>query len=158
MNIPQDEGVQATKETLNKRSDQSISTEFIIRLLEIVLSENIFEFADELYKQNIGTSMGSNPAPPFANNFMAKIDNKVRVIAKKLNETENISMESLNRFLDDLFSICFGSTKMLHKLWEEMNKIHPSVKFTMQHTTPEHEKIEDRCDCEPLSSVPYLDR
>ena len=49
---------------------------------------------------------------------------------KKIKETDNISMNSLNRFLDDLFSICLGSTKMLHKLWQEMNKIHLSVKFT----------------------------
>ena len=155
--IPQDEGVQATREALNKREDQQVPTEFLVRLLEIVLSENIFEFADELYKQNIGTSMGTNPAPPFANNFMAKVDKHILEIAKQLKETHNISMSSLNRFLDDLFSICLGSTKMLHKLWEEMNNIHPSVKFTMQHTTPDHEKPEDSCECEPLSSLPYLD-
>ena len=101
--------------------------------------------------------MGTNPAPPLANNFMAKVDNKIWVIAKKLNENENIDMKSLNIFLDGLFSICLGSTKMLHKLWEENNKMHPSVKFTMQHTTPDHEKPEYRCECEPLKLVPYLD-
>ena len=66
-------------------------------------------------------------------------------------------MECLNRFLDDLFSIFIGTTKQLHKLWEMMNKIHPSVEFTMLHTTPENEGTEDHCQCEQLSSVPYLD-
>jgi hypothetical protein len=56
--------------------------------------------------------MGTNPAPPFANNFMAKVDKHILEIAKQLKETHNISMSSLNRFLDDLFSICLGSTKM----------------------------------------------
>ena len=134
--IPQAEGVQASREALNMRIDQHIPTEFILRLLEIVLSENIFEFADELYKQNVRTSMGTNPAPHFANNFMAKIDKKIWEIAKILQETENFTIKTLNRFLDDLISIFLGSTKSLHRLWEEMNKIHPSVKFTMQHTTP----------------------
>ena len=78
-------------------------------------------------------------------------------IAKQLKETHNITMSSLNRFLDDLFFICLGSTKMLHKLWEEIKKIHPSIKFTMQRTTPDHEKPEDSCECEPASSIPYLD-
>ena len=65
---------------------------------------------------------------------------------------------TLNRFQDDLISIFLGSTKSLHRLWEEMNKIHPSVKFTMQHTTlPENKSNEDHCGCKISSSVPYLD-
>ena len=101
--------------------------------------------------------MGTNPAPPFADIFMAKIDKKIEQLIETLKETENISVECLNRFLDDLFSIFIGTTKQLHKLWEMMNQIHPSVEFTMLHTTPENEATEDHCQCEPLSSVPYLD-
>ena len=155
--IPQDEGIQATKETLNKQSDQSISTEFIIRLLEIVLSENLFQFSDQHYKQNVGTSMGSNPAPPFANNFMAKIDTKIWEIVEKLNNTSETTMECMLRFLDDLMSIYIGSTKSLHILWKEMNQIHPSIKFTLQHTTIENENQEDRCECEAQNYLPFLD-
>ena len=74
-----------------------------------------------------------------------------------MKETEDISIECLNRCLDDFFSIFLRTTKRLHKLWEMMNKIHPSVKFTMLHTTPDKEAPEDHCECEPLSSVPFLD-
>ena len=87
------------------------------RLLKIVLSENILEFSDQLYKQDVGTSMGSNPAPAFANKFMAKIDIKIWEMLEELKETENIDMTTLNRFLDDLILIFIGSTKALHKLW-----------------------------------------
>ena len=55
-----------------------------------------------------------DPAPPFADIFMAKIDGKFKQLIKTLNETENISTECLNRFLDDLFSIFTGTTKQLH--------------------------------------------
>ena len=134
--IPQAEGVQASREALNMRHDQHVPTEFIVRLLEIVLSENIFEFADKLYKQDVGTSMGSRPAPPFANNFMAKIDKQIWDISEKLKLEENVTMSCLYRFLDDLISIHLGSTKSLHTMWEKMNSIHPSIKFTLQHTTP----------------------
>ena len=155
--IPQEEGVQATREALDKRTEQIVPTEFIIRLLEVVLSESIFEYSDEYYNQNVGTTMGSRPAPPFANNFMAKIDTKIWDISEKLKKEEKVTMSCLFRFLDDLLSIYLGSTRSLHRLWDEMNQIHPSVKFTLQHTTPDNEKPEDRCQCDVLKAVPFLD-
>ena len=73
-----------TENVLNKRNNPNISTSFLIRLLEIVLSENIFKFSDQLYKQNVGTSMGTQPAPAFANNFKAKNDIKIWDIIEEL--------------------------------------------------------------------------
>lgn len=60
-------------------------------------------------------------------------------------------------FLDDLFSIFIGTTKKLHNFFEEINQIHPNIKFTMDHTTPQFERQEDRCPCNPKSAVPFLD-
>ena len=45
--IPQDEGIEDIRQALNTRTEQSVPTEFILRLLEIVLSDNIFQFSDE---------------------------------------------------------------------------------------------------------------
>ena len=125
--------------------------------MEVVLKDSIFQFSDKFYKQNVGTSMGSNPAPSFANNFMAKIYKKIKELVEIMQVKENIAMEELLRFLDDLFSVFTGTTKQLHTLWNQMNKIHPSVEFTMQHTTPEKENPDDHCECEKLNSVPFLD-
>ena len=44
----------------------------------------------------------------------------------------------------------------MHKLFDLMNLIHPSVKFTLQHTTPDSEKPEDHCEYSNETSVPYL--
>ena len=101
--------------------------------------------------------MGSRPTPDFANNFMAKIDKNIWDISEKLRNEDQVTTSGLFRFLDDLLSIYLGSTKSLHRMWDEMNKIHPSVKFTLQHTTPDIEDIEDRCECIASSSVPFLD-
>ena len=69
----------------------------------------------------------------------------------------NVTLTFLKRFLDDLFTIFIGSTKQLHKKWKVMNKIHPSVQFTMQHTTPETENVYDNCGCEKFHSISYID-
>ena len=70
---------------------------------------------------------------------------------------ENIAMDELFRFLDDLFLVFTGTTKQFHNLWKQMNKIHTSVEFTLQHTTPDKENPDDHCECEKLNSVPFLD-
>ena len=44
----------------------------------------------------------------------------------------------LKRFLDNLFQIYKGTTKNIHKIYEEINQIHSSLTFTMEYTTPEN--------------------
>ena len=63
--------------------------------------------------------------------------------------------KAFKRFLDDLFFIFFSDTTMLHKVFEEINKIHPFIKFTMKHTTPVINS--NPCGCDKVSSVTYLD-
>jgi len=77
-NIPQEEGLEAAKEALENTENVNIPPEFILRLLELVLKYNIFEFNQELFLQMIGTAMGTRPAPSYANIFMTrKIDPKI---------------------------------------------------------------------------------
>ena len=77
-NIPQEEGLDATREALEIAENLTIPSEFILRLLDLVLKYNIFEFNQELFIQLIRTAMGTRPAPSYANIFMAKkIDPKI---------------------------------------------------------------------------------
>ena len=56
-----------------------------MKMFEIVLRYNIFEFNKELFIQLIGTAMGSRPAPSYANIFMAKkIDPLILEISKNV--------------------------------------------------------------------------
>ena len=75
--IPRDEGVQATREALYRRMDQSVPTEFIVTLLELLNKWNIFEFNGSLYQQLHGTAMGQTHAPDYADIFMSVIDKKI---------------------------------------------------------------------------------
>ena len=78
-NITQEDGIEAATEALEERKIKEVPTQFITRLLELVLQYNIFEHDSTLYRQQIGTSMGSKPGPDFSNIFMARrIDIEIR--------------------------------------------------------------------------------
>ena len=102
--------------------------------------------------------MGQPPTPPYADSFMAKkIDPAIRALANKYSDKELKGPEFLKRFLDDLFNVFVGATKNLHTMFDEINKIHPNIKFTMEHTFNPDEDESDSCDCPKTESVPYLD-
>ena len=155
-NLPQQETVQCVREALQERPISTIPTEYITRLLELILKFNIFEFSEDLFIQMVGTAMGADPAPTCANLFLARrVDNQIPQIAKKLSENGENLIRFLKRFLDDIFLIFTGSVMLLHKLVEEMNKINPNIKFTMSHTS-ENDQVQP-CGCKPSESIPFLD-
>ena len=68
-------------------------------------------------------------------------------------------MKFLKRFLDDLLSLWIGSPKQLHEFHEAINKIHPNIKITMNHTHPKKaQHINENCDCQPQESIPFLEQ
>ena len=155
-NLPQDETVQCVREALEERQTKEVPTEYITRLLELILKFNIFEFSEELYIQLIGTAMGSQPAPDCANFFMARrVDDKIPEIAQQISENGENPITFMKRFLDDIFMIFTGSVTLLHKLVDQMNCVHPNIKFTMSHTS--EKGSEPECDCKQVDSIPFLD-
>ena len=150
-NIPHEEGLEEMEIGLNKRVKQEVPTDFLVKMMEIILKNNIFEFHEGYYKQNIGAAMGSKPIPHYANNFMAKLDRLIK------NTKGAEALLLLKRFLDDYFLIFKGSTKQLHALFVEWNKLHPTIKLTMTHTTIENEPLEDKCECDETFEIPFLD-
>ena len=158
-NIPQEDGSKCLGEALDERIDKTIPTDFIVKLMNLVQQFNIFEFHDGiLWKQLIGVAMGIHPAPSFANIYLARrIDTAIRELGMKYGENGNSAFILFKRFLDDLFKVFQGTTKKLHKLFDEMNEIHPTLKFTISHTSPNLEAEEDRCECQPKQSIPFLD-
>ena len=102
--------------------------------------------------------MGIHPAPPFANIYLARrIDKQIHILAHKYGKNGKSSIIMMKRFLDDMFKIFRGTSKQLHMLLDDMNKIHPSLKFTMTHTKLETEHEEDKYECQSTASFPFLD-
>ena len=154
-NILPEEGLGSLEEALDGRISPEIPTEYLVKLMDVILKNNIFTFHDEIWKQEIGCAMGTKSAPAYADVFMARrIEDKIISLAEKYGK---LLLSIFKRFLDDIFSIFKGSSKDLHKLFDDMNKIHKSIKFTMNHTSPTNESDEDSCDCPKQSSIPFLD-
>ena len=158
-NIPNREGLDTLGEALEERINPKIPTGFIQRMMELVLEWNLFEFHEASYLQKVGVAMGIHPAPDYADIFMARrFDNKIVEKMKQAESDNNpILLLLLKRFLDDLFFIFQGTTKQMHKLLQEINKIHASIQFTMEHTSNEMETQEDQCDCPQKTSISFLD-
>ena len=154
-NIPHEDGISTMKEALDERVNPKVPSAFIVELMQLVLQNNLFTFHDATYKQLIGVAMGTHPAPPYADIFMArKIDKKITDLAS-LEFT--LMLLTLKRFLDDYFMIVNCSTKKLHEFFDKINKIHPSIKLTMTHTSKNSEPTSEKCHCEETPSIQFLD-
>ena len=157
-NILHEEGLESLNEALETRNNPKVPTDYLIKLMDIILRNNLFDFHEELWRQEIGCAMGTKPAPSYADIFMAKkIDNRIIYLAQAYGTNTTNPLTMFKRFLDDIFSIFKGSTKDLHKLFDEMNEMHESIKFTMNHSSPPTESEENRCQCEMQPSIPFLD-
>ena len=122
--------------------------------MELLLKHNLFEFHSSTWRQEIGTAMGVKPAPSYANIYLA---NRIDKIILEIGNSKKSSILLYKRFLDDIFKIFQGTTKELHQLLDEINQIHPTLKFTMQHTSVDSEAESDRCGCKPQNWIPFLD-
>ena len=126
---------------------------FILELLELVLSQNIFEFDEKLFRQEIGTAMGGKPAPDYANIFMAKFDHQIMNVTYGLFSDE-VRIKFYKRFLDDIFLIFKGNNSELHLWLDIVNALDPWIKFTINHTS----KTKcDHCDDDAKDKIPFLD-
>ena len=112
-NIPQEDGTSFLKEAMDERNDQTVPSEFISKMMELVLKHNFFEFNSAIWTQLFGTAMGVHPAPNYANIYLARrIDTQIKLLFQKYGQK---ALSLFLRFLDDIFSIFIGTTKDLHK-------------------------------------------
>ena len=105
-------------------------TEFLSRMLEQVLTLNIFEFDKKLFLQKIGTAMGTVCAPPYATIFMHKMDTLLQELARNIARNKEDPIRLYKRFLDDIFLVWKGSLDDLQIFLTQMNELHPIIKFT----------------------------
>ena len=73
-NIQHADGLKAAHDALNSRSNPCPPTKQLVRLLELVLTLNNFQFNGTHYLQTQGTAMGTSCAPSYANLMMGALE------------------------------------------------------------------------------------
>ncbi|CAJ0944428.1 unnamed protein product [Ranitomeya imitator] len=127
-NIEQNRGLEAVNCFLNTYTDfTSIQTNFCLTLLRLILTKNFFLFSDQFFIQRVGTAMGSNMAPPYANIFMAFFEENC-VYTHTLFQRHSLYWK---RFIDDVFFIWGGDEVSLTQFFQDMNTQIPNLTFTI---------------------------
>ena len=138
-NITLDEGIKAFEETLNDIPNKPFPTEYLIKLLKLVMGCNIFKFDEEYWIQLIGTSMGTRVAPTYANLFMGKLE---KILLSKCPENLKQYLHTWKRFIDDIFIIWSGSCSQFEDFFKFINSYHPTIKFD----PPQHNEEDNSCN------------
>ena len=126
-NIPNDEGIIAVKQSLNRSRHhlENPTNVSICELLNLVLSCNNFQFDNKHYLQVGGTAMGTKLAPSFANIFMGWFEDKFVYTYK----TQPLVWK---RYIDDIFMIWPHGTEPLNDFVTYLNECHTTIKFTAE--------------------------
>ena len=96
LNMSHYEGILTVKEGLMNRDDQTIFTESLMELVEIVLKNNIFEHEDKFQKQNQGFAKGTKMTPSYAIPFMD-------VLEKGILDGSELKPPVLWHYIDNVF-------------------------------------------------------
>ena len=152
-NIRCEDAVSAVWDCLETRADKSVPTEFLVKLLQLVMKWNLFEYDSELFLQLEGMAMGTKAAPNIADIVMAVLDTLILKTAAKFGDGV-YPVHTLKRFLDDILMLFTGNAANLHKFIDQLNQLHPTLKFTVTHTRLPGD---DSCDCDCPDRIPFLD-
>ncbi|XP_077977051.1 uncharacterized protein LOC144442164 [Glandiceps talaboti] len=129
-NIPHEYGIKAVQEALEENNTTTPHPQLVTEMIEFILSKNYFKFNDTFYLQIQGTAMGSKMAPSYANIAMGKLE-------KEIISSSPLKPEKWNRFIDDVRFIWLHGDQQLSDFHTHCNSIHPTLQFTMEHSTSE---------------------
>ena len=64
------------REALGRRVNPTVATDTLVGLASLVLKNNYFEFNNKIYRQKLGTAIGTKFAPAYANLFMSWLEER----------------------------------------------------------------------------------
>ena len=124
-NIPNSEGLKATNKALiaHRPGGSEPYNHSILRLLQMVLTMNNFEFDGQHYLQVGGTAMGTRAAPNYAIICVNEFE-ETHVYTYRLQPLLWV------RYIDDIFMLWQHGSTELTSFIEHLNTCHPTFKFT----------------------------
>lgn len=122
--IPHDDGLEALRYFLDRRKVKDPPTNVVIRLAELVLTLNAFEFNGEYFQQVSGVAMGTKMGPSYADLFMAYLEEKL--FAPK----DLVFPYVYRRFRDDIFIFSSShESAALQPFINGLNSMHYRIKI-----------------------------
>jgi hypothetical protein len=102
---------------------QDFPTEFLLKLLQIILTNNIFQFNNTYWLQKCGTAMGASCACSYATLYWAYIERKFKI------PKWSHSLPFLRCYIDDNLGIWTGSDKNFTDFLKDLNS-YSQLKWT----------------------------
>ena len=96
--IPHGEGLEAIREALDNREKPEMATNTLVELASLVLKNNYFEFNGRIFRQKLGTAIGTKIARVYANPFMNRLEDRL------LESWDKKTLVWI-RFINDIFLI-----------------------------------------------------
>ena len=81
--IPHDESLDSLRWAM-ENSDEEMPVDSLVSLAKLVLENNHLEFEDTVFRQKLGTAIGTKFAPVFANIFMGALEKRFWIHVKHL--------------------------------------------------------------------------
>jgi len=126
-NMLHDRTLSCIKERFKTFPDKLRPDKYLMKLLEITLKNNDFNFYGKNYLQTCGTPMGKVYAPALANIYMLEFDDKA------INGFK-IKPMLFFRYLDDIFFIWTGNKEELLEYETYLNSLIPGIKITLEYS------------------------
>ena len=162
-NIPNEFGKQACKEGFdefrpNPRAKPSNIS--LLKLMDLILTKNNFDFNGQHYLQTGGTAMGTKMAPSYAIKALGKFE----VMYVYTYHKQPIIWL---RYIDDIFIIWPHGEDELHAFVEHLNNCEDTIKFTLEFSTQSinfldttvtlnNGQLETDLYCKPTDTHDYL--
>ena len=130
-NIPIQEAIDGTMNLLAHHKDSidtfGLDLPSMRTLLEHCLTNNFVRFGQKYFRQTDGIAMGSRVAPPLAIVFMHALETMFLATSRQ-------QPALYVRYIDDVFGVWTHGRAALFDYFNFLNSVHPTIKFTIEHT------------------------
>ena len=137
--IPNNDAMLALKHFLDRRPNPYFKTDIILRLAELVLKLNTFQFDGEYYAQTGGVAMGTKMGPSFACLFVGYLEEKM--FAEYIGSPPDL----YKRYIDDVFGVSSDSEEELKSFIDFVSSYHPAIKYTFTITNEKLSFLDIEC-------------
>ena len=96
LSIPHEDGLETLRERLYKSENLKLTVNDIVKVVEFVLKNDIFEFNEKVKQQIAETAIGTKFAPPYACINMDEVENEFL-------KTQELQPLVWFRYIDDIF-------------------------------------------------------